>query len=385
MKADTASTTPASSPRRSPTPRMPRSRRESAAGISADVAHRLHSMEHRAEGSRPYTSLGCHSRCASSTATTRTASDIPFVDHEAVRQTVRFHRARRKARTEHRKRGRRAAIRFWLVLARPARRDRGVVGHDLARDPTALRPLSRSGRRSVSSGLAVGVDRARRHAGLRRRRVPRARARLVRPPRARARRLPARSLRADAAAAAPARAARASTRSSRAARESPCSSARPCRTARRPSTPASCATCRTSAISSAPRSARSSRSLLALLVAGVALHRSTAVANRRAAGACCVGSLVTLGIAVLLRAVHPARLRRLPPALPRDLLQRQQLALLETDTLLRLYPEVFWQDTATLAAVIVVAQAIVVGARRRLVAAPPPEAVGRRPDPAAAS
>jgi hypothetical protein len=44
------------------------------------------------------------------------SEDIPFVDHEAVRQTVRFHRARRKARTEHRKRGRRAAIRFWVVL-----------------------------------------------------------------------------------------------------------------------------------------------------------------------------------------------------------------------------------------------------------------------------
>lgn len=43
-------------------------------------------------------------------------SDIAFVDHEAMRQTVRFHRARRKARIEHRKRGRRAAIRFWFVL-----------------------------------------------------------------------------------------------------------------------------------------------------------------------------------------------------------------------------------------------------------------------------
>jgi hypothetical protein len=42
--------------------------------------------------------------------------DIAFVDHEAMRQTVRFHRARRKARIEHRKRGRRAAIRFWVVL-----------------------------------------------------------------------------------------------------------------------------------------------------------------------------------------------------------------------------------------------------------------------------
>jgi hypothetical protein len=44
------------------------------------------------------------------------AADVAFVDHEAMRETVRFHRARRKARTEHRKRGKRAAIRFWFVL-----------------------------------------------------------------------------------------------------------------------------------------------------------------------------------------------------------------------------------------------------------------------------
>jgi type VI protein secretion system component VasF len=44
------------------------------------------------------------------------ATDVAFVDHEAMRETVRFHRARRKARTEHRRRGRRAAIRFWVVL-----------------------------------------------------------------------------------------------------------------------------------------------------------------------------------------------------------------------------------------------------------------------------
>lgn len=46
----------------------------------------------------------------------RENDEVPFVDHEAVRQTVRLHRARRKARIEHRKRGRRAAIRFWVVL-----------------------------------------------------------------------------------------------------------------------------------------------------------------------------------------------------------------------------------------------------------------------------
>ncbi len=44
------------------------------------------------------------------------ASDLPFVDHEAVRETVRLHRARRRARTERRKRSRHAGIRFWLVL-----------------------------------------------------------------------------------------------------------------------------------------------------------------------------------------------------------------------------------------------------------------------------
>ena len=42
--------------------------------------------------------------------------DVPVVDHEAVRDTVRFHRARRKARIAHRKRTRRAGISFWLVL-----------------------------------------------------------------------------------------------------------------------------------------------------------------------------------------------------------------------------------------------------------------------------
>jgi hypothetical protein len=44
------------------------------------------------------------------------SDDVPVVDHEAVRDTVRLHRARRKARIEHRKRTRRAGVRFWLVL-----------------------------------------------------------------------------------------------------------------------------------------------------------------------------------------------------------------------------------------------------------------------------
>lgn len=44
------------------------------------------------------------------------SEDVPVVDHEAVRDTVRLHRARRRARIEHRKRTRRAGVRFWVVL-----------------------------------------------------------------------------------------------------------------------------------------------------------------------------------------------------------------------------------------------------------------------------
>ncbi|MEI7759782.1 MAG: hypothetical protein WCJ67_03325 [Thermoleophilia bacterium] len=44
------------------------------------------------------------------------SDDVPIVDHQAVRDTVRLHRARRKARIAHRTRTRRAGVRFWLVL-----------------------------------------------------------------------------------------------------------------------------------------------------------------------------------------------------------------------------------------------------------------------------
>jgi hypothetical protein len=67
-------------------------------------------MEHSADASRPYTS-----DVARQTGKVR-PDDPPVVDHEAVRDTVRFHRARRKARVEHRRRTRRAGIRFWVVL-----------------------------------------------------------------------------------------------------------------------------------------------------------------------------------------------------------------------------------------------------------------------------
>ena len=42
--------------------------------------------------------------------------EAPTVDPDAVRRSYHLHRARRKARIEHRRRTRRAGARFWLVL-----------------------------------------------------------------------------------------------------------------------------------------------------------------------------------------------------------------------------------------------------------------------------
>ncbi len=44
------------------------------------------------------------------------AVDQPPIDPGAVRDAYRLQRARRKARTAHRRRTKRAGIRFWLVL-----------------------------------------------------------------------------------------------------------------------------------------------------------------------------------------------------------------------------------------------------------------------------
>ena len=73
-----------------------------------------------------------------------------------------------------------------------------------------------------------------------------------------------------------------------------------------------------------------------------------------------LGSLLTLGIAVL---AVPFILLGFDGFLLRFhevFFSGNSWRFSQTDTLLRLYPEVFWQDTATIAAVIVVAQAIVV-------------------------
>ena len=48
---------------------------------------------------------------------TRSGPDeAPTVDPDAVRRSYHLHRARRKARIEHRRRTRRAGARFWVVL-----------------------------------------------------------------------------------------------------------------------------------------------------------------------------------------------------------------------------------------------------------------------------
>lgn len=44
------------------------------------------------------------------------AGDTPPIDPDAVRREYRRHRARRKARVEHRRRAKRAGARFWIVL-----------------------------------------------------------------------------------------------------------------------------------------------------------------------------------------------------------------------------------------------------------------------------
>lgn len=43
-------------------------------------------------------------------------SDDPPIDPDAIEDAYRFHRARRRARVEHRRHVRRAGLRFWVVL-----------------------------------------------------------------------------------------------------------------------------------------------------------------------------------------------------------------------------------------------------------------------------
>jgi len=43
-------------------------------------------------------------------------TDAPPLDPDAVRRSYHLHRARRRARIEHRRRTKRAGARFWIVL-----------------------------------------------------------------------------------------------------------------------------------------------------------------------------------------------------------------------------------------------------------------------------
>ena len=99
--------------------------------------------------------------------------------------------------------------------------------------------------------------------------------------------------------------------------------------------------------------------VLALLVAGVALHRSTRWRRTVPLGLL-VGSLGTLAVAALLLPVIVLGFDGFLLRFHEIFFSGDSWRFSDTDTLLRIYPEVFWQDTAKLAAGMAVAQAVVV-------------------------
>jgi len=99
--------------------------------------------------------------------------------------------------------------------------------------------------------------------------------------------------------------------------------------------------------------------LLGLVVAGIALHRS-ARWRRVVPLGLLLGSLATLGLAALLIPVIVLGFDGFLLRFHELFFSGDSWRFSETDTLLRLYPEVFWQDTAKLAAGLAVAQAVVV-------------------------
>ena len=99
--------------------------------------------------------------------------------------------------------------------------------------------------------------------------------------------------------------------------------------------------------------------VLALVVAGIALHRS-ARWRRVVPLGLLIGSLATLGIAVLLIPVIVLGFDGFLLRFHELFFRGDSWRFSDSDTLLRVYPEVFWQDTAKLAAGIAVGQAIVV-------------------------
>jgi len=99
--------------------------------------------------------------------------------------------------------------------------------------------------------------------------------------------------------------------------------------------------------------------VLALVVAGIALHRS-ARWRRVVPLGLFIGSLATLVIAVLLIPVIVLGFDGFLLRFHELFFRGDSWRFSDSDTLLRVYPEVFWQDTAKLAAGMAVAQAVVV-------------------------
>jgi integral membrane protein (TIGR01906 family) len=99
--------------------------------------------------------------------------------------------------------------------------------------------------------------------------------------------------------------------------------------------------------------------LLALVVAGIALHRS-ARWRRVVPLGLLLGSLATLVVAALLIPVILLGFDGFLLRFHEIFFSGDSWRFSETDTLLRIYPEVFWQDTAKLAAGLAVGQAVVV-------------------------
>jgi len=99
--------------------------------------------------------------------------------------------------------------------------------------------------------------------------------------------------------------------------------------------------------------------LLALVVAGIALHGSER--RRRVVPlGLLIGSLLTLALAAILVPVIVLGFDGFLLRFHELFFSGDTWRFADSDTLLRLYPETFWQDTAKLAASLAVAQAVVV-------------------------
>ena len=149
-------------------------------------------------------------------------------------------------------------------------------------------------------------------------------------------------------------------RSSRAATGSRFSREPRCLMGRRRSTPGSSGTCEMSVACSVRRTRRSSSLSSPSSPSRSRLHRSRRWRSVVPWGLL-LGSLLTIGIAVLAVPVILLGFDGFFLRFHEVFFNGDTWRFSETDTLLRIYPETFWQDTAKLAAAIVVAQAIVVG------------------------